>query len=295
MPPAPAGRDRRWPLLGAVAAALVLVVGAVVVANRGGVDDGAAAATSTTLPRPAGGVVTVPAGTVTSPTPPPTTGSTTVPATTTPVTTPTTTAPATTVPAVTVAPPGPGPSRAELEASLVTAADLPDGAWVEIPFVEGPPFCGATPEAGLLDEVTRQFQVPGIPLPVIVQSTSTYASAESAAAEFTAATDVIADCPVTTYDIEGFTYSMQTDVTPVTPADVPLPCSDQAAAITVALTSVDSPIPFLGQYAIAIRCGLNVAVVSVGTDQLAADPPADFVAAATVAAVRLAALPGSTG
>lgn len=295
VPAAPTGRGRRPLVLGAIAAALVLLVGAIVVVATSGDDgDEAAATTTTTQPRPVGGIVTVPSGPATSsspssvpsPTSAPTTVPTTVPPQTAPPTSPPTAAP-------TVPPVAAGPSRAELEASLITAADLPDGNWVEIPFVEGPPFCGVTAEAGLVDDVVRQYQVPGVPLPVIGQSTSTYDTAEAAAAEFTASSDLLANCPVSTYDVEGFAYSMLTGVTPVTPADVPLPCSDQAALITVTLTSADSPIPFLGQYAIAIRCGRNIAVVSVGTDQLTAEPPPAFIQATTVAAVRLAALPGS--
>ncbi len=297
-PPAP--RDRRPLVLGAIAAVLVLLVGAVIVATQGGDGGEEAVPTTTGQPRPAGGVVTVPGGTASSPPTPPATPPVTTPATVPPATVPTVppatvpTVPPATVPPATVAPPTPGPTRAQLEASLITAAELPDGAWAEIPFVEGPPFCGATAETGLVDEVTKQFQIAGAPLPVIAHSASTYDTAANAAAEFTAATEALTNCSATTYDLEGFTYAMQTGVTPVTPADVPLPCSDQAALLTVTLTSADSPIPFLGQYTIAIRCGVNIVVVSVGTDQLTADPPASFIDATTLAAVRIAALPGST-
>jgi molecular chaperone DnaK len=282
-PAAPSPSRTKW-IVGAAAAAAVLLVGGIVVATRGGDEQ----ASPPTITRAivngggGGGPVTFPNGGVTI--------QTTV---TTPSTqaTPITLAP-TTTPATTAAPVAATPSADQLNAALVTLADLTSGSWTEVPFVPSPGVCGDTAGEGIVDSVIKQFKSTQTLVLGIAHRVTAYGDADAAQADYQANIDLINNCGSPTTDFNGVTYTVGAQTKPLT-SDViaGLPCFDAGALIVFTYFNADAPYPLLVEADTVVRCGSNIAIVGLAADK--AEPPADYIKAVGAATLRINNLPGS--
>lgn len=313
---APAATDSRRGLIAPIAAGIVLIGGIVLLIWSSGSDE----PEPITTPRiaevgdPDEPVVesTVPSGSLPTDSGPETTGSdgtdsqgtvaeVSVPMMTSPpLVEPTTSVPDETDATVadTTTPGTGGPSQAMLDAALLGLNDIGSGDWVE----DVPDFdevCDTVADAADPELRADALFTTVIPEPLAVRQISntliTYATPELAERAFTADLDELIACDATTVDFDGDQYRVQVNNSAFTEEQAAaFPCANQTSFLILQLINDEAAVPYIGQSAVAFRCGRNVTVTALTTTIDLADlDDENFFDAAAISNSRTGALPGS--